>query len=58
VLAVVVFALLAGWLGLCALVSVCMFGCLARHRVEGWRIQRELAEDIRQYRATELAPSH
>jgi hypothetical protein len=55
VVSIALSAVLFGWLGLCALIGVCMFGTVVRYRLEGARVQRALADDIRQYRLSESA---
>jgi hypothetical protein len=59
VLSPILYTLLAGWLGLCGILAVCMFGAVARYRIDSLRLQRALAADTRAYRRErEFASSH
>jgi hypothetical protein len=59
VLSAILYALLAGWLGMCGILAACMFGAVARYRIDSLRLQRALAADTRAYRRErELASSH
>jgi hypothetical protein len=50
VLSPILYALLAGWLGVCGILAACMFAAVARYRIDGLRLQRALAADTRAYR--------